>query len=223
MKDLNPIKGKYYIEELVAEGEHDRQDFKFLISDSRKIARSISAFANYKGGHLLIGVKDNGVIAGVRNEEDIYVVEQAARQYCNPPQQVEFSAFKVSSGVTVIRAVIAQAQSRPVFAMDIDRKWKAYYRIGDENIVAHPLMVKAWQRRESMSADALMFSLTEVESGLLRILDNANRILTPKDIALSLHLPIALTGNLIVKLASIGVIDFKYTGNGEFGIVRTDS
>ena len=78
MKDLNPLKGKYYIEELVAQGEHQQQDFKFLISDARKIARSISAFANRDGGRLLIGVKDNGTIAGVRNEEDIYVVEQAA-------------------------------------------------------------------------------------------------------------------------------------------------
>ena len=78
MKDITVRKGRRHILDLVAQGEHERQDFKFLISDARKIARSISAFANHSGGCLLIGVKDNGVVAGVRNDEDIYVVEQAA-------------------------------------------------------------------------------------------------------------------------------------------------
>ena len=56
-----------YIHKLVAEGEHEHQDFKFEISDARKIARSISAFANTGGGRLLVGVKDNGKIAGIRH------------------------------------------------------------------------------------------------------------------------------------------------------------
>ena len=58
-----------YIRQLVSEGEHCHQDFKFEISDARKIARSLSAFANTEGGRLLIGVKDNGKIAGVRSDE----------------------------------------------------------------------------------------------------------------------------------------------------------
>ena len=74
MKDIKAIKGKFYIQGLIEEGEHEHQDFKFSISDARKIARSLSAFANNDGGRLLVGVKDNGNIAGVRNEEDIYVI-----------------------------------------------------------------------------------------------------------------------------------------------------
>ena len=62
-----------YIQRLISEGEHVHQDFKFEISDARKIAKSISAFANTEGGRLLVGVKDNGKIAGVRSEEEIYM------------------------------------------------------------------------------------------------------------------------------------------------------
>ena len=58
-----------YIHALIAEGEHQQQDFKFEISDARKIAKTLSAFANTNGGKLLIGVKDNGKIAGVRSDE----------------------------------------------------------------------------------------------------------------------------------------------------------
>lgn len=42
--------GTDYICKLIAEGEHQQQDFKFEISDARKIARSISAFSNTEGG-----------------------------------------------------------------------------------------------------------------------------------------------------------------------------
>ncbi|RLD33003.1 MAG: ATP-binding protein, partial [Bacteroidetes bacterium] len=71
-----------YIKDLIAEGEHQRLDFKFEISDSKKIARTLAAFANTDGGRLLVGVKDNGVIAGVRSEEEYYMVEAAASMYC---------------------------------------------------------------------------------------------------------------------------------------------
>ena len=101
MKDLPVIRGRRkLIAELISQGEHLQQDFKYVISDARKIARTISAFANAAGGHLLIGVKDNGTIAGVRNEEDIFVVEQAAERYCRPPQHVEFAAYSIDTGIT---------------------------------------------------------------------------------------------------------------------------
>lgn len=220
MKDLTAHKGRYYIEELVSQGEHEQQDFKFMISDARKIARSISAFANHGGGRLLIGVKDNGVLAGVRNEEDIYVVEQAAASYCRPAQHVEFTAFNVGSGTLIIRASIAAAESRPVFAQDTDRRWKAYFRVADENIIAHPLMVKAWQRRETSSDEASLFSLSSVESSLLEYLDASREPVTPRDIALTLHIPTDAADELIVRLASIGILEFCYTGKSEFRIVR---
>ena len=87
MKDLKAIRGYRYISELVARGEDETQDFKLTVNDARKIARTVSAFANNAGGHLLIGVKDNGAIAGIRSEEDIFVVEQAAQCYCEPPDR----------------------------------------------------------------------------------------------------------------------------------------
>ena len=49
-KDIKAIRGKYYIQRLIDEGEHEQQDFKFQISDVHKIAHSVSAFANNRGG-----------------------------------------------------------------------------------------------------------------------------------------------------------------------------
>ena len=85
-----------YIHSLIAEGEHQQQDFKFEISDARKIAKSLSAFANTDGGRLLIGVKDNGRIAGVRSEEEKYMIEAAAQLYCIP--EVEYRGRQAGTG-----------------------------------------------------------------------------------------------------------------------------
>ena len=212
MKDLNAIRGKHYIEGLIAEGEHDHQDFKYLISDARKIARSISAFANNDGGHLLIGVKDNGTMAGVRNEEDIYVVEQAAELYCRPPQKIEFTAFNVDRGTIVIRASIPKAEKRPVAVCEAQGELKAYYRVKDENIVAHPLMVKMWHKREAADSEAIVFRLSDVETRLLAILDDAPEGLTERDIAVRLHCSQAQTDELIVNLAAVGILTFQFNG-----------
>lgn len=58
------------------------------------IARSLSAFANTEGGRLLIGVKDNGKIAGVRSDEEIYMIEAAATMYCKPKVELETQTYK---------------------------------------------------------------------------------------------------------------------------------
>ena len=83
-----------YIHALIAEGEHQQQDFKFEISDARKIAKTLSAFANTDGGRLLIGVKDNGKIAGVRSEEEKYMIEDNYR-----PHLIKIKNRKEDSGV----------------------------------------------------------------------------------------------------------------------------
>ena len=68
---IKTIKSKHYIQNLIEEGEHEHQQSSAALSDARKIARSISAFANNTGGRLLIGVKDNGNIVGVESDEEI--------------------------------------------------------------------------------------------------------------------------------------------------------
>ncbi len=132
MKNLRASRGKFFIERLIAEGEHDRQDFKYTISDARKIARSLSAFANHRGGRLLIGVKDNGTVAGVRSEEDIYMIETAA------PSDI-----------------------RPIYVQEDDGTQKAYIRVADENILAPELLVRAWRRQNSPQGSLLTLNAVE--------------------------------------------------------------
>ncbi len=209
MKDLRATRGRFVIHDLIEQGEHEHQDFKYSISDARKIARSISAFANNDGGRLLIGVKDNGNIAGVRNEEDIYVVEQAAQMYCSPAQDVTFDAFKVDGGLIVIRATIARATQRPVQVLEADGRRRAYYRVADENIAAHPLMVRAWQMKNS--AHNSVFTLSDAETALLSALDAAAEPISTDKLPLLLHTSQRAADDIVVHLAAMDIITFTYT------------
>ena len=112
---------EYYIQKLIDEGEHVHQDFKFAISDARKIAKSISAFSNTEGGRLLVGVKDNGKIAGVRSEEEIYMIEAAAKMYCTPEVNISNKIFRVQ-GKDVLEVSIEESKNKPVCAIDENNK-----------------------------------------------------------------------------------------------------
>ncbi len=216
MKDIKAIRGRYYIHGLIQEGEHEHQDFKFAITDAPKIAHSISAFANNDGGRLLVGVRDNGSVAGVRSEEDIYMIEQAAQLYCRPAQHVDITAFSVEGGAIVVRAQIARAERRPVYARDTDGSWRAYFRVNDENIVAHPVMLAAWERK-SRGADTL-FTLSEAETALLAYLDEWG-MTTIERYMTGAHISHAAAVDIVARLYAMGIIDFTYTGT-EFVIVR---
>lgn len=218
MKDLKAIRGYRYIAELVERGEDVTQDFKLTVNDARKIARTVSAFANNAGGHLLIGVKDNGVIAGIRSEEDIFVVEQAAQRYCTPPQQVEFTAFRAGTddserpgtkASVVIRAYIAPTKNRPVSVIESDGSRRAYFRVADENIVADPLMTRAWQRAEDN--DTVCSAYDDIHR---QIIDAVNSgIDTPATIARAIHASQRLTDDAIVTLLRMDILHFDYIDN----------
>lgn len=219
MKDLKGIKGKFYIASLIEEGEHEHQDFKFAISDARKIARSLSAFANNDGGRLLIGVKDNGSIAGVRNEEDIYVVEQAAEMYCVPPQQLRVTAFKTDGGHTVVRVEIDRADIRPVQVKEAEGHMRAYYRVRDENIAAPPLLVRAWQRAAEPSTGTLLGM--DSNGRMLLNLAGADGGTTLDDFMVAAHMSRAMAEELAISLYTMGIIDFAYDGT-KFKVVTKE-
>ena len=117
-----------YINDLIAQGEHQQLDFKFEINDARKIARTLSAFANTVGGKLLIGVKDNGKIAGIRSEEEYHMIEAAAQMYCKPELIFESRKWDIL-GKTILEVTIEISAHRPCLAQSDDGKWLAYVRV----------------------------------------------------------------------------------------------
>lgn len=199
----------HYIEDLIAQGEHEHQDFKYQITDARKIARSIAAFANNSGGHLLIGVKDNGNIAGVRSDEEIYMIETAAQRYCQPEQQVTFKVYRIN-GKSVVKADIAQAVNKPVMAQDDNGNWRTYYRIADENVLAsriHELMLGNEPQAAATGDTTIAYG--EREQLLMDYLDTHGGITVEGYMRLA-HISQQAAEQSIVTLHRMGVLDVDY-------------
>ena len=164
-----------YVLRLISEGEHEQQDFKYRVEDAEKLARSVSAFANTRGGRLLIGVRDDGVVSGVRSEEEIYVMHQAAYKYCRPEASIKFDTFHVD-GRTVVMATVPPSERRPVMAFETERavasapqhgrqasggRWRAFIRIADENIVASPVHLAIWREEQALRGAAFTYGDNE--------------------------------------------------------------
>jgi predicted HTH transcriptional regulator len=192
-----------YIQKLILQGEHQKQDFKFQVNDSRKIARTISAFANTNGGKLLIGVKDNGVIAGVRTEEEFYMIEAAAGMYCKPEIDFAHRSWKVD-GKTVLEIDIPEIENKPCFAESEDGKWLAYIRVKDQNILASTIQLKYWKRMNSKAGTFIRYS--EKEKALLDFL-NENPFITVGRFCKIAGIPKYLAENLLVNLMITGIVE----------------
>ncbi|NNE55715.1 MAG: ATP-binding protein [Flavobacteriales bacterium] len=137
-----------YILKYISQGEHQQQDFKMRVDDSKKIAKTLSAYANTDGGRLLIGVKDNGTVCGCNIEEEAHMIEAAANMYCEPPVSYHTQLWKVDY-MNVLEVVIEASEGRPHFAINENKKRRAYVRQADRNIVANGVLLKVWQHEAS--------------------------------------------------------------------------
>jgi predicted HTH transcriptional regulator len=146
--------------EKIQEGEHQQQDFKYAINDSKKIARSLCAFANTDGGSLLLGVKDNGKIVGVTTEEEYYMVEAAAQMYCRPP--IPFNVFEwESEGKTILEIIIPRSDKKPHKAPNKEGKYLVYVRVDDQNLLANKVLLEYWKAEKRGKSQLLQLNKPE--------------------------------------------------------------
>jgi predicted HTH transcriptional regulator len=161
------------LKKLIAEGENQQLDFKFCVSDSRKIARTLSAFSNSDGGRLLIGVRDNGTIAGIKTDEEIYMVDTAAHLFCRP--QVNYTIKQHTAGAkTILEVEVIKGEKRPYQAKDENGKWVTYFRHHDQNLVANKVLLQVWRKGEKKSGVLVKF--TKAENQLMEYLQKNGSI-----------------------------------------------
>ncbi len=203
---------KSYIEKLVEQGEHICQDFKFEISDSKKIARSIAAFSNTKGGKLLVGVKDNGSIAGIRSEEEIHMLQAAADMYCIPPVSLKFKEWEVL-GKQVLEVDIQTNSDHLIQAPDKNGDYKVFIRMHDQNILANGIFIKAWERKKQ--ALKVEIKYTEDEKNFLQEIKHQQPI-NWSQLRKRLDLKPARLNQMILDFMQIDIVELRISEKGYF-------
>ena len=203
---------------MIAEGEHQRQDFKYCINDSRKIARSMVAFANTDGGRLLLGIRDNGSVAGVQSDEEYYMAEAAAKLYSKPPINFQTIQWTID-GKSVLEIIIQKRVDMPHSAQNEEGKWLVYIRKDDQNIVAPAILLKVWEQKKNPQGVHIRFS--EQEKRLLSLL-LTDQNLSLNQFAVRAKLPRWKGEKILVKLIVIGVVGMEINVSGTRFFLRDD-
>lgn len=197
----------------ILQGEGEQLDFKNKISNENKIAKTLVAFANNKGGKLLIGVADDGHIIGVKNEdEERFILERAAYRYCKPAVEIKFDETFVDDKLVLI-AEIPESDVKPHYALGDDGKWWVYIRVKDKSILAGKVVVDVLKRhRES---EGVLITYTDKEKQLLTFLNEKQKVALI-DICKHLKLSRRKTQRLLVNMILAGIVKVDTTKEAEF-------
>ena len=199
-----------YIRKLIAKGENQQLDFKFGITDSRKIARTLAAFANTDGGRLLIGVKDNGSIAGVRTEEEFYMIQAASEMFTRPVVPFEVKEWTVNQKRVleiIVPAIKDILHSAPVEKDD----YLIYIRVKDENYPVNSVWLKAYKWKNSKTGTFIRFG--ESEKFLLDYLEK-EPIITQSRYCKLAKVNSRTAENIIAGFVAIGMVSIEFTKHG---------
>lgn len=201
-----------HIQELLVRGEGERLDYKQSISDAGKIAKTMCSFANHKGGTLLIGVRDNKSIAGVRSEDEKYMLGLAAAFHCKPEINIIINEWSIE-GKTVLECIIPEGPDKPYYAKDEDGKWWAYIRVKDQSLLASKIVLDVLKRQNS--DEGTLIEYTSKEKALLDYLKENERI-NLTEFRRMLNISRWRASKIIVDLITAGIIRSHTTEKTEY-------
>lgn len=201
------------IRRLILEGEGVELDFKKTITSKEKIAKTLVAFANNRGGKLLIGVGDEGGIKGVKSiEEEKYMISQAAQVYCRPPVEVNFHEVNMDDK-TILVAEILRGHERPYYALDEAGKWWVYVRVNDKSVLASKIVMDVL-KNEAENKNVLI-EYSSKEKALLEYLEQHEKI-TLAEFCNLINISRRKASPIIVNLILSGIIKVNTTEKTEF-------
>ncbi len=203
----------HQIKQLIIQGEGAYVDFKKTITSCSKIAKTLVAFANNKGGCLLVGVSDDGTIKGVKSEEEEkYMLTKAAHFYCKPALEVSFQEVYFEDRLLLV-AEVKESDIKPHYSLGDDNKWWVYVRVKDKSLLASKIVVDVL-RRENKD-EGIKIEYSSKEKALLEYL-NKNERITAKEYSQMLNLSRRTSQRILVNLVLLGLIRVHTTEKEEF-------
>lgn len=109
--------------------ESENQELKSSFSDWKAIIISLAAFANKKGGQVLVGLDDNGKSTNLQvGKSSIEDFVNKLRNHTDPVLYPSINVITFGLG-EIVSIQIPESDQKPVFAFD-----RAYIRVGKTNI-----------------------------------------------------------------------------------------
>lgn len=201
------------IKRLILEGEGVTLDFKKTITSCEKIARTMVAYSNNKGGKLLIGVYDDGTIKGVKSEdEEKFMIMKAANEFIRPFIEPTFEEVYVDDKLVLV-VTIEESNIKPHYALGEDGKWWVYVRVKDKSVLASKIVVDVLERTDE--EHGVLIEYSHNEKTLLEHLEKVTRV-TIKECCDLLNIGRKKAQKLLVDLILSGIIKINTTEKEEF-------
>lgn len=195
------------LKHLVRHGEGQRLEFKMKVKFPEKIIKELVAFANSDGGHLFVGVADDGQIEGSKFvDEDQFLLEKAISAYCFPAFTYHVYRIPLENGRAVLVYHVFESVDKPHFVqLESDPHPVCYVRVKDRTIKASKEM-KQILRREN--EEGLSFAYGDSERWLMEYL-RSNEQITLSEFATKANLPIWLASRKLVLLVLSRVLKIE--------------
>lgn len=207
---IRPTSPPIALLEAIAGGEGLCTEFKRLIHSPAKIARSIAAFANTSGGHILVGVDDDRRIVGISSEKEMLeVLDDALRFHIEPTPALDVHVEEYKRRMVLIVSV-PESPDKPhyhveeVMNRDTGRRClerRVYVREGSHNRAATDDRIALFHAERH----PVKVSFSDRERRLLHYLAEHARITAP-EFAEHAGIPLSEARRILVSLVRAGAI-----------------
>lgn len=131
--------------------ESSKLEFKLIIPESSTIIKTVISFCNAKGGKLIIGVRNDGTIEGISEEEAHQAMEwldHAIYEACTPPILPLIYQQRIDGKVLLIIEV-SSGTNKPYYQKSLGLSEGTFIRLGRSTVKADANIIEElkWQSR----------------------------------------------------------------------------
>lgn len=206
---------------LAATGEGPFLEFKNRVPRPARIVKEIIAFANTRGGQLLLGVDDDGSIKGLRDAgEEEFALRRAMRELCEPPIDIEILRVEIAHRRDVVIVRVPESSNKPHYLVangEVNRR-VPYVRIDDRSVEASR---EALQLMTADESEPVSFEFGENERLLLRYLDQYGRI-TVSELATMANIGEDDASEILILLTRANLLELHAGQTGDFFTLAYD-
>jgi predicted HTH transcriptional regulator len=202
--------GPEELRERLAAGESSRLEFKRGLPRPGKVARTLAAFANTRGGLLLIGVDDRGRVLGAADPRAVAAeIREIAERLVEPSLHPTCTVHEFTEGAVVVAAV-GLSDHRPHQVRREDGESEVPVRLGSSTRAAHGPALEALRLRAGAGSRG---SLEPFERQVLEWVEaqgdggtTAAGRATPQAFAAARNVGLARARRAFVKLERAGLL-----------------
>lgn len=192
------------IKRWIEEGEGFELEFKRKVTSSKKIAKTLSSFANTTGGIVLFGVDDDGSIIGVESEKtEIDLIDEAAQRYCDPPVHTTMHIVPYNQK-DVIVVTVEESLEKPHKVIIDEEESNIFIRVNANTVLASKEVIKVLND-EHPDHPPLTLMIGDNEKRLFEYLEHHSRI-TVAELSDCINVSIRRASRMLTTLVRAGVI-----------------